>query len=233
LCTALLLAVAAGLILPVLVVAQPVSPAPPQVRKQQLGAILASPEFSRSDLGILERLGRAVRRATGGLFERVFGGIRGSGKEAENLSVLLAVLVVLFFVILLAYVLAGAAQRRAFLRPAPQDSSGAWAGPDSAAAALEQAAGLASSGDFRSAIRLVYLAVLLKLDEREMIRFDRTGTNWEYLSRLVGRPEIYGPLRPVTVMFDRKWYGREPAAESDYRSFLDAYGHVERAGGSE
>ncbi len=192
-------------------------------RKAEMREILSRREFAGSDSSIIDLVSSWIKRALGGLF--------GSGLDAipssKAVSVTLAVIVLGAFLVILALVLArlGFGMSSTF----EEETSDLYAGPNSPRLALDDAAKAASDGDFRSAIRLVYLAVLLRLDEREMIRFDRTGTNWEYLATLRKRPAIYTVLRPATTLFDRKWYGHESAISSDYETLLDTYGKVESA----
>ncbi|HEX5324489.1 MAG TPA: DUF4129 domain-containing protein, partial [Capsulimonadaceae bacterium] len=77
----------------------------------------------------------------------------------------------------------------------------------------------AQDGDYRSAVRLAYLATLVLLDSEGVVRLNRSKTNWEYLRmvRSAGQEGIYTALLPFTRSFDRIWYGQNPAgaAESD------------------
>lgn len=80
----------------------------------------------------------------------------------------------------------------------------------SAGEALGRANSLAQRGDYRTAVRYLYLSSLLWLDERRMLRYDRTLTNREYLTRLGERPDLRERLTPVVETFDRVWYGAAP-----------------------
>lgn len=73
--------------------------------------------------------------------------------------------------------------------------------------ALQQATILARGGDYRTAVRYLYLSSLLWLDERGMLRYDRTLTNREYLERLSDNAELRLWLVPIVDTFDRVWYG--------------------------
>ncbi len=90
--------------------------------------------------------------------------------------------------------------------------------------ALEQASELARGGDTRAAVRYLYLAALLQLDERGLLRYDRALTNREYLERVRDKPELLRRLEPVVATFDRVWYGHEPLSDEAYREFA---AHVE------
>lgn len=74
-------------------------------------------------------------------------------------------------------------------------------------AAKSQASLSAQSGDYRNAVRYMYLAALLQLHERGLLNYDRTLTNYEYLSHLRGNNELRTRLTPIIDTFDRVWYG--------------------------
>lgn len=215
-------------------VSSPVSESPrssavrvsPQQREADIKSILSRREFRGAEKSVIEKEWEWLKGELIRLLGSIFGdGFLGSA-DTKTASTALAVIVLVLFILLLAYVLARIGSGRLGTRLA-MDGPDEDAGPETSAKALDEAAASASAGDFRTALRLVYLAVLLRLDEREVIRFDRAGTNWEYLSALKARPELHAALRPVTLTFDRKWYGHEAASESDYESFVAAYHSVD------
>lgn len=76
--------------------------------------------------------------------------------------------------------------------------------------AMQQAAVLARDGDYRTAVRYLYLSSLLWLDEKQLLRYDRALTNREYLHRLEDQPVLRTRLTPIIETFDRVWYGYMP-----------------------
>jgi hypothetical protein len=91
--------------------------------------------------------------------------------------------------------------------------------------AFAQAGETARAGDRRTAVRLLYLAALLWLDERGRLRYDRALTNREYLERLREVPDLRTRLAPIVATFDRVWYGHEPLDEAqfaEYRAQVEA-----------
>lgn len=73
--------------------------------------------------------------------------------------------------------------------------------------ALQKAQNLSAGGDYRSAVRYLYLSSLLLLEEQGLIRFDRSQTNQEYLRNVAANSELSDILRDVIDVFDRVWYG--------------------------
>ena len=90
--------------------------------------------------------------------------------------------------------------------------------------AFKRAENLSTQGDYRNAIRYLYLSSLLVLDEQGVMRYDRSRTNREYLRSVSSRPELANPLRDVIEVFDRVWYGYEAVDENTYKSYVE---HVE------
>jgi hypothetical protein len=75
---------------------------------------------------------------------------------------------------------------------------------------LAQATELAAIGRHRDALRAVYLATLVALDRHRALSFDPTRTNWQYLGQLRDAA-VRADFRELTRVFDRIWYGHEPA----------------------
>ncbi len=97
--------------------------------------------------------------------------------------------------------------------------------PDDATAAdlLANAKELARAGDFRSAIRRAYIAMLCDLEQRGKVRLHRSKTNRDYLDELKPQQSLYPTFSVMTGAFEHIWYGQEPATESEYNDFLTLY----------
>lgn len=93
--------------------------------------------------------------------------------------------------------------------------------PLTSEAAFERAQSLSRGGDLRSAVRYLYLSSLLMLDERGLLRYDRTRTNREYLRSLSNSPGLVKPLGEVIEVFDEVWYGYHSLEEQSFRHYSD------------
>jgi hypothetical protein len=80
---------------------------------------------------------------------------------------------------------------------------------------IDDAAAHAARGDMRAALRALYLATLASLDRGRLIEFEPSKTNWQYI-RAMPRGQARKLFSDFTVIFDRKWYGHEPADADDY-----------------
>lgn len=106
-------------------------------------------------------------------------------------------------------ILAGLVADAALVDPA----AGADDLPRSVAAARRQATALAEVGNYREAVRRLFLAALLGLEERGQVRLDRSLTNREYLAQVRRDGPVSAHLAPVVATFEAVWYGvREPDA---------------------
>jgi hypothetical protein len=95
----------------------------------------------------------------------------------------------------------------------------------SSSSAMQRAQVLSTQGDYRTAIRYLYLSSLLTLDEQGLLRYDRSRTNREYLRSVAAKPILANPLRSVIDLFDRVWYGFEEVDEKTYQAYV---AHVEK-----
>lgn len=93
--------------------------------------------------------------------------------------------------------------------------------PLTSATAYQQAQTNSQAGDYRTAVRYLYLSTLLALDERDILRYDRSATNREYLRRVADQPDLHHLLRDVVDVFDRVWYGFQPISHDTYDTYAE------------
>lgn len=97
--------------------------------------------------------------------------------------------------------------------------------PATPAAARGATSRLAEQGDYRAAVRQLYLAALLTLQERRIVVRDPSLTNREVLARTPATHPVRAPLAAAVAVFDAVWYGvHEPdeATFAEYRTTVDA-----------
>jgi len=95
-------------------------------------------------------------------------------------------------------------------------------------AALSNAQKLATAGDFRSAVRMLYLATLLLLDERGSLRYDKSLTNREYLRAVKNEPQVADALQPIVETFDKTWYGFENVTPEQFGEYQKKVNEVNK-----
>lgn len=78
---------------------------------------------------------------------------------------------------------------------------------------------LAGQGQYRDAIRHLYLALLAHLHREGLIDYDPTRSNWDYLFGFKGPGHAKQAFRELTRRFDFAWYGQLEASEGAYQAF--------------
>ena len=217
-----------------LAVADDVHQTDPQKVQRELKDILSDPEYNRAYGKTASQVAwDFMGRKIGDFFNWIGRYLRiPFGASAGRLvSFILAWAVVVAFVILVVKVIqrlteAGRGGAAAAL-PGGENYDLPSAGP-----LIRQAAELARAGDYRGAFRCAYIASISYLDEIKALRFERSRTNWEYLRELKdgGRDEQVAELRPLTLDFDRKFYGSEPCDQRDYENAVAVYQRIVQGG---
>ncbi len=190
----------------------------PAASLDTLHQILARPEFQwqqQTPAWIQDMIDRLLQWLARILGQRRSISFQGN-LAIQALGVLAAVLVTVALVFILRRLIAEFSGD-SILNP----ENGAFGNPLNAKAALARAEDLSGQGDYRSAVRYLYLSALLILDERGLLFYDRTRTNRQYLRDLASRPQTASLLRAVIDVFDRVWYGFQPLDAESYRRYTE------------
>lgn len=113
----------------------------------------------------------------------------------------------------------------AFVGDATLAAAGETGDPATAAEARAAAGRSAQDGDYRAAVRQLYLAALLTLQEQRIASRDRSLTNREVLARVPAEHPAHAHLEPIVEVFDDVWYGiHEPddTTFTRYQAEVDA-----------
>lgn len=86
-------------------------------------------------------------------------------------------------------------------------------GPDDLLRRADEAAG---EGQFALAFRWLYLALIRRLDQQDLVRFDAAATNYDYLRQVRGNAAVAEVLEPLTRAVEPVWYGYRQASTADY-----------------
>lgn len=170
--------------------------------QQQLAAILSNPPFADAQRG---NLLLALLDWFFDLLDRLLAPLDSVGPGPRTvlgwIAAVLGIIIVGAVLIYWLRALGGALHQEA--RASLDDPAAGL----NARQAFERASEHAGDGDYRSGVRYLYLAALLQLDERGLLRYDRALTNREYLLNLDNNPQLQEHLRPIVETFDRVWYG--------------------------
>lgn len=182
-----------------------------------LADILSRPEFQYTpqEPNFFQRLWQDIRQRVEDFFLQLFPEDSAIRLPLGNLIIGLAAVLVL---VILAYALRGLlADLTVDAALTTEEELGGE--PLTADLALQRAQELSTGGDYRTAVRYLYLSALLLLEERGLLRYDRSLTNREYLRTVAHRPELAATLREVIDVFDRVWYGFQALDDGEYAQY--------------
>ncbi len=193
--------------------------------RDALTTILNAPEFQwpAEKPSALKIWWENLKRRLWEWLNRLLFGKTAAGSGRSLSSYLLTIGGGLFLLLVLFYVLRGLRLSLVAEKTLGSESTKVHA-PLTADAALHQAQTLSTGGDYRTAIRYLYLAALLTLDERGLLHYDRSLTNQEYARTLERIPPLAGIFKSIVNVFDRVWYGRQRV---DATAYMDYVKHIE------
>lgn len=197
--------------------------------KAQLAAILRRAEYKTAEESAFSRVLRRIREWLRSLFPRA----EAQPSEAANraLSIFAQTFVIALVVALVLFVgwkLAPLLRNRHRINKVVPDGArvvlGETLAPNQRAAdLLAEAEALASAGDVRGAIRKAYIALLCELGDRKILRLAQHKTNRDYLHAVRERAALFSQMQPLTLSFEKHWYGSEPATETNWKEFVAGY----------
>ena len=194
--------------------------------KERIAEILARPAFQTKPEDPATRYIREVKQKVANfvidLLRRIFGLVGGSGSGAGSFFLFLIVVALGAAAIIAVRMLLQNRRPRArakVRRVLGEEIDEGTTSGDLARAALATA----RTGDFRLAIRKLYISLLYELAERELIELEPDATNRDYLSKISRFGHLVAPMRYMTDRFDYIWYGMSNSSEDDFKEYLDRY----------
>ena len=88
-------------------------------------------------------------------------------------------------------------------------------------AALAHAEMAEAVKDFRNALRFLYLSAILHLQERQLLPYDKSLTNREYLRQAQVDVNLQTTLADAIAVFDAVWYGHKPCDAETLASYRE------------
>jgi hypothetical protein len=177
----------------------------------KLDAILREPRFQHEQ-SLPERILQWVEHLLLRALQTILASNGGVGPAIR----LLFVVLLLGLVAVVAYLLARRSLGQLVAEVETTDEAGE---PMISTSAAERASQLAASGDYRTALRYLYLATLLQLQERGALQLRPGRTNREYVRMLEVEgvdSDVRAALAALTEQFDRVWYGHLPFGAGDF-----------------
>jgi hypothetical protein len=150
-----------------------------------------------------------------------------AGRASDLIAWSIGIVGIVAIVLLLAYWLRGLLS--GFVANADADEDGHTGDdlPQTPAEARQRAAGAANVGNYRSAVRNLYLAALLALEQHGLVPADRSLTNREVLGRIDSTHPLRPHLQPVVETFDDVWYGVHEPDAGTYAAYAHSIDELE------
>lgn len=196
----------------------------PEDARAALDEVLARDEFQPEpdDDGSRSLWQRFLERVNGffsAIFEWIDRLLGGSGGGSSPTSIVLAVVGVLAIVGIVAFAVRSV--RESLTPGITRLTEGSAEEHYTSVEARAEAERLFASGEYRAALRMLYLATLIRWEEAGRLRFDRSLTNREVVARVnvQGDAALLEQLSPLVDRFDSVWYGGAPCTSDDYTRF--------------
>ena len=200
-----------------------------ETQHAKLNHILAQPEYQQQQKqeSVIKQWFDTVKRNLFELLRRLFGGAPRAQPSQRTLNltrVLIgaALLLALLYALLKLFQRYGRRATPADEATGPREILGEVIGETATTEDLLAAARAhAAQGDYRTAIRRAYIALLFELEQRGKLRLHRAKTNRDYLDALRNEAALYPAFVALTRIFERVWYGHAAATEFDFEGFLN------------
>lgn len=202
----------------------------PGNQNDKIREILSRPAFQPEQEtavgGFVRRVLRKVRGffgEIGSALQRLIENVLGAGASVGWISNLLVFVVIVAALIVVARMVRRmrAPQRK---RKKTRIVLGEEIGADGTAGELaDEALTAARAGDFRTAVRKLYVSLLYEFSERGLIELEDSATNREYLSKVSRFNVLVPPMRYLTDRFDYVWYGMFPSTEEEFAAYFSRY----------
>jgi hypothetical protein len=85
----------------------------------------------------------------------------------------------------------------------------------------------AANGNYRLAVRLMFLRLLKQMTERNIIQYKQDKTNFDYLMQLQPT-SYYNNFFRVTRNYEYSWYGKFPISEEAYKAIRNDFAQFDR-----
>lgn len=150
-----------------------------------------------------------------------------AGRASDLITWGIGIAGIIAIVLLLAYWLRGLIGGVVANADADEEGDAAEDFPQTPAEARQRAAGAANEGNYRGAVRNLYLAALLTLERHGLVPADRSLTNREVLARVDRAHPLRPHLQPVVETFDAVWYGVHEPDAGAYAAYAHSIDELE------
>jgi uncharacterized protein DUF4129 len=198
--------------------------------REKVREILSRPAYQQEQEtavgAFVKRVRRKVDEIIGELklaLIRVVEKLLGAGAQSGWISIFVLIAVLSAVVIVIVHLLRGFRVPKAKKKKTRLVLGEEVAADGTSSELAEAGFAAARTGDFRTAIRKLYVSLLFELGERNLIELEDSATNHEYLNKVSRFNTLAAPMRFLTDRFDYVWYGMFPSSEEDFAAYLARY----------
>lgn len=194
--------------------------------REKLEEILRRSEYREKGedklTALIKRIRNEILKFFQDLIMRIFTAIHGAGTEA---SWLFRGLLILALVITIGLAIRMAMRfERKRRRPSKKTVLGEEIEEGTTAQDLAEAAfAAAKQGDFRLAVRKLYISLLYEMAEHNLVELEAAATNRDYLNRVSRFTTLSSAMRYLTDRFEYFWYGMFSPTEEDFSAYMKSY----------
>jgi hypothetical protein len=172
---------------------------------------------------ILNKLNRGLEK----LIERIFPDPRQAPHRRFGVQLTRGIMfaIVVFGLVLLLTM--GVSRLRRWYADEPETergNNGEKGMPMTAGELMSEAEALCERGEYRAAIRALFLAFLRKLEQKGFVIYIKNKTNREYMNELRNGNRLNPHIEDFTLQYEEAWYGMKECVKEDFDKARAAYG---------
>lgn len=211
------------------------SPANEEEIKNKLSKILSSGEFGEKNeyKSLLEILNEKFIEFLKGIWNKLnmtkkMESVLRNSKVSKEVMIFLQIIAILFIVTIIVLVIYLIIKRVKISRKVRQEEDALLLNIlKDADDVYKKAFDYYNSGDYTQGLRFLYISVLIKLNDFNIIRINKSKTNKQYLIEIRdNKPEIHDIMVEFTHVFNRHWYGGRHADRDVFVKWNDVYGNL-------
>lgn len=211
------------------------SPANEEEIKNKLSKILSSSEFSEKNeyKSLLEILNEKFIEFLKSIWKKLnttkkMESVFRNSKVPKEVMIFLQIIAILFIVTIIVLVIYLISRRLKISRKVRQEEDALLLNIlKDADEVYKKAFDYYNSGDYTQGLRFLYISVLIRLNDFNIIRINKAKTNKQYLIEIRdNKPEIHELMAEFTHVFNRHWYGGRHADRDVFVKWNDVYGNL-------
>lgn len=209
--------------------------------RERLDRILSSRDFVQSDKtgGLLDSIAEYIKHLVEWIKEKIdalqltpnkfsIPGRSVSPEEAFLLKIIGIFILILFVSVILFFLIRNLRWSKKLMEKEDAELLSTLKDADEVE---QRALQYSMKGDYRQGLRFLYISLLLKLNESNVIRIDKSKTNKQYLIEVINSGfGMHRDFREFTQAFNEFWYGSKPIDSTVFDGWHERYSLLVKEG---